>query len=223
MLYLGLYLFLGGTLAYSLVGLTPSFNGFESRHQVLLKFGAVLLVIHLISLIRSLNLQVLCLSWLICSFGFTTFYNQLQFQKSWIKQLAIEKFILKSKQELFGTNFLVIDQTKNYNEFNSGFALYNYTGIISKVYHKENSLAMNYEFFNQFGSSPIVDIITLNTYHLRDVNNFVSFQKLLIINSGKRDLDFLEVINMTYLYFIDNDKFKFYLSDFVTFKIVLNT
>ena len=146
----------------------------------------------------------------------------MQFQKSWIKQFAIEKYILDSKQKLFGTNFLVIDQTKNYNEFNSGYALYNYSGIISKVYDKENSLAMNYDFYSQYGSFSIKDTITLNSYHLRDVKNFSSFQNILIINPGKNDLNFFEVIKLTFIYFTDRAEFDNFLNKFISFKIVEN-
>lgn len=210
MLYIGLYFFVAGAFAYTMVGLSPLFDGFNSRHQILLRFGSTFLLFYLISLIYSEKAQKLISLTFISLFFVATISCQIQFQKSWFKQIALEKIFSREKLLGEGVNFIIIDNTKDYNEFryNEVYRYYCYTGILKKTFGTQTRFAIDSESLNEdfIKYNPQL-LIEAPSNNMIDCANITTFSYSVIIDHGSLSLTIMQTQKMLFQYYFDRTKF----------------
>ena len=205
-LFLGIFLFVGASISYVLVGLEPSFNNFNSRHQILLKIPALIFILFCISFIKSNKYKIIFISFILSISIVNTVDTQFKFQTSWLKQLSLQNYFKKNKSLLAGNNILIIDNTKYYNEFNQQFAVYTYSGMFKRVYDTENTIAVNIED-KPFNINSL-DSLSKNFYHINDVKNLNEFNKILTIDKNNKIYSYLDLMKLTYYYY--TNKIVFY-------------
>lgn len=208
LVFTGLYFFFAGAFPYTMVGKFPLFDGYDSRHQILLRLGSAFLLFYIISLSKSQTIQKLGFIVLVSLFIISTISHQLQYQKSWFKQLALEKVFSQEKLLTEGTNFVVIDNTMEYNEHNKGYAFYCYTGILNKTFGTQTRFAIDSKELSIYGSYNPKAFINSAAYHIKDCQNITSFNYWVVITRGGLVLTNIQNIKMLYQYYFDKDQFE---------------
>jgi hypothetical protein len=215
-LYLGLVLFIVSILPYVLLGLEPSFDGFNSRHQILFRISAVFLLLYILNFINSNNKKIFFISLLISSFVFYTVNIQLQFQKSWFKQIAIEKYFSKLNLNGISKKLCIIDNTKQYNEFKQYYEPYVYSGILNKIYKSDNLIAVDIE--NRPFKFDENDLITKKSYHIESLKNFENYDSVILIKTGKTLLSKAQLFKGTIYYYFNKNKFNNFVEQIIEFE-----
>jgi hypothetical protein len=217
-LYIGLYFFVFGAIPYLLVGLLPSFENYSSRQQILLKFGVANIFLYLVYLIRSPKAQIFILSSILSLFMVSTISYQVQYQKSWFKQLAIEKLIVEEKLLTEGVNFMIIDNTKNYNEYQIDYAFYCYTGIFLKAYGTQTRFAIDSRQLLT-NTDNLEDFVNHSFFNMKDCKNISTFKYNLTINPGMLKLSNKQCIKMLYQYYFNKTKFDLSISKIIELRV----
>jgi hypothetical protein len=221
LLFLGLYLFLFATFAYSILGLTPEFGSVNSRHQILIKFAAPFLILYILTILPKLNFQNLFLSILVTSCVTYSFSSQLKFQKSWFKQLALEQLFKKQKNIVNGDNFLIYDNTTIYNEYNTRYEVYCLNGILYKSLGNQSHIAIDsktFELQNYKLSIDSNDMMYRNIYHLNEVKNFTTLNYSFIIDKGVVELSLKQNLKMLYQKYFNPIEFDKSLNKIISLK-----
>lgn len=220
-LYVGLFFFLAGAFAYVMVGLYPVFDSFDSRHQILLKFGTAILLFFFICLFNSKRAQIIILSLIVSLFIVSNVSYQLQFIKSWFKQIALEKEFQKERLLTEGTNFIIIDNTLNYNEFNTHYPFYCYSGILRKSFGTETRFAIDSkEMANVFARYNSDALINNPFYHLRDCKNLTSFDYYVVISEGSLKLNTGNNLKLFFQYYFSKVDFNKSVTEIISLKVL---
>ena len=218
LLYFGLLFFIASIMPYVLLGLEPSFEGFNSRHQILLRFSAVFLILYFINYLGTNKLKLIFISVLISSFVFYTINTQSQFQKSWFKQIAIEKHFSEHKINQNSLKYCIIDNTKQYNEFKQYYEPYVYSGIFNKIYKSDKIIAVDIENLPfKFDEN---DVITKKSYHISNINNFDYYDSIIMIKPGKTLLSKVQLLKGTFYYYVNTKKFNSFIDQIIDFEIL---
>jgi hypothetical protein len=211
-LIIGLFLFFAAVFPYSMVGLVPQFDGYNSRHQILLKFGSAFILFYIFGIIKSGYTQKAILAAVFSLFIVATLSRQLQFQKSWFKQLALEKGFAGEKLLEDGVNFVIIDNTKDYNEYNINYAFYCYTGILNKTFGTQTRFAVDSKALIELENIDTERLIKTPFFHMKDCRDIKDFKYTLTINPGKVLLSNPQSFKMLYQYYFDKSGFENSLS-----------
>ncbi|NEU10291.1 hypothetical protein GZH53_18350 [Flavihumibacter sp. R14] len=131
-LLVGIYFFIVCSFAYIIVGKNPSFSGYETRHQILLRISTPILIVWLVGMYKSSLVQKNVLILLLSFFIVSTTKQNIQYISSWFKQLALERLFADSKIINHSKAFLVIDNTRDLNETEREYPFYCFSGIIKK-------------------------------------------------------------------------------------------
>lgn len=218
--FIGLYFFFAGAFAYAMLGLSPLFDGFNSRHQILLKFGSTFIIFYLVCLIRSERAQRLTIATIISLFIVSNISYQLQFQKSWFKQMALEKAFPLEKSLSEGVNIIIIDNTKEYNEFNGEYAFYCYTGILMNAFGTQTRFALDSKELNAIAQIKPQDLVENSFYNMKDCKNIKSFNYWMIIDKGSIELSNKQNLIMLYQYYFEKLKFANTLNNIISLNIL---
>ncbi len=222
-LIIGLYLFVAGAFAYVMVGLQPTFDGFSSRHQILLGFGSSLLLFYLATFIISEKAQNIFIAIIISLFIVSTITCQLQHQKSWFKQLALEKLFAKEKVLDEGINFKIIDNTLEYNEYNEGYRFYCYTGILKKTFGTQTRFAINSnDITEEFSDKNSASIVKSAYHNMKDCRDISTFKYIVLINKGSLLLSNKQNLVMLYQYYFSKNDFDTSVGKILELKVILN-
>lgn len=162
-LYFGILALILAVFPYWILGLTPSFIEWSSRHQLLMPLGVALIIAFFISKVTSsrylLFSLILSVSILINSSNYLMFYIDWNKQKELISQL--QKHSLLKERKLI----LVKDNTLEYNALDRVYRFYEWNGILKYAYKNEYRFVMNYsdrhfyekgvfdDYFNAFGNA----------------------------------------------------------------------
>lgn len=222
MLYVGLYLFIAGAFAYIVVGLPPLFDGYHSRHQILLRFGSAFLLTYLVGLIISARQQKFIVTFILTLFLVSTISSQLQFQKSWFKQMALEEEFSNEILLGEGVNFVVLDNTQEYNEFkyNEGYRFYCYTGILMKTFGTQTRFAIDLRDLDSFTKKYKLQDFIGATYLTKDCNNITSFSYIVIVNKGDLYLSDTKNLRLLFQYYFNKEEFNYSLKKILSLNII---
>ena len=149
-LILGSILFLIGLAPYLLVGKMPSFEGYETRHQLLLPYGLGILIFVIISLLsRTPRIQTITFLVMITVFVSTNISYNLQYLKGWLKQESIVLNLKNNLTIIEHKTFIVFDKSEEINATERDFAFYNLNGLAKKAFGEETRLFCEYEEFKR--------------------------------------------------------------------------
>jgi hypothetical protein len=220
-LILGIYLFFFATLAYSILGLTPEFGSVNSRHQILIKFAAAFILFYVLLLLSNVKYQNIFISFILISSFSYSYSSQLKFQKSWFKQLALERLFKNEKNITNGENFYIIDNTTAYNEFNGTYSTYTFNGIFYKSLGNQKHIAIDSKQYNaqnnQIGIDS-TDTMMKSIYHVNHVTNFSTLNFTYFINQGPILLNYKQNIKMLYQFYFNKEEFNKSLDGIITLK-----
>jgi len=206
MFYTGLYFFFAGCLAYVLVGILPQFGTVYTRHQILLKFGTSLIILAGMSLFSSEKVQRGAVAGIIALLVVSNISWQMEYQKSWVKQMALEQAFAKEKLLAENVNFSVVDNEKEYSEFGGNLSQYCYTGILRKIHGTQTRYVINYhDTANDFnGWTPE----QLAIWNVRDVKDFSHFRYHVYLDQGSVWLSNTLSLKILYQYYFDKSKLE---------------
>jgi hypothetical protein len=210
-----------------MVGLLPQFDGYDSRHQVLLRFGTSFILLYLVGQIKHGFTQKVIFCTLLSLFIIATISRQLQFQKSWFKQLALEKAFPRESLLKEGTDFVIVDNIREYNEFNTNYSFYCFTGILNKSFGTQTRFAVDSEAI--IDSTHVDPQTLLNNafYNIKGGSDIFNFKYALYVNPGETLLTNVQSMKMLYLYYFNRTAFeenldgvlKLSLEDFESWRI----
>ena len=221
MIYFGVYFFIAGALAYILVGKIPSFDGYDTRHQILLRIGAPFILLGLVNLLFSIRFKKIIMIALVTSFVACNVIWQLQHQKSWFKQEALELLIKENPGLEQKMNILVIDNADEYNETEENIRFYCYSALFKKAFNNESHFVIQEEELASLKGINLNDLANA-TFSMKDCSDMTNFRYKLIINKGKDVLNLKTSLEMLFLYYYNRNKFNAFAKQIIEIDILPN-
>jgi hypothetical protein len=162
-----------GIFPYLLVEKYPSFNGYNSRHQLLMGFGISLLVVNLIFYISSKRIRNLTLALCIGLFVILNMTIQFNYFKGFMKQVVLNNYL--ESQNLsrdFSQTILYKDNTSNFTHKGNPFTFYELSGILKLSHPKENIMLIQNRHFISYNQSGLFKKLTpyFYSYNLSNYN-----------------------------------------------------
>lgn len=200
LLVVGILLFFIAATPYNLVNKTPSFEGYRTRHQLLMPYGFSLILLSIIRLIsHSEKGKRILFSVLVGIFVTTNVFIQLQFNKGWLKQESIMIHFLKNEEIKNQTTFIVLDKSEELDATEREYSFYALNGMAAKVFETENKLFVEYSEYN---------------------NNKIRYGWAKLLESAKKfNMEDYELISPNYLIKIDNGDYA--LTPWNTLKLLI--
>lgn len=139
MLFAGVVTFVAGVYPYLAVGKMPESASWASRHQLLVPFGAALIVVACVQLIGRVlhagsTVQLLALCVLVSAFVFSDVNVSLRYQRDWYKQVALMSQMGRNPDVRRGSYFVLVDKTKRLNERERRYVAYELNGMMRHVF-----------------------------------------------------------------------------------------
>jgi hypothetical protein len=131
MLSFGVIVLILGCFPYWILGITPTFWEWTSRHQLLMPFAFSLILAAVLGITIE-SMRKLLLSSLFALFISMNVLNYHDFYKDWDKQRQLIQ--LMSKSELIKNSTLIIFDDKTENAIRRGFRFYEWSGLLNQAY-----------------------------------------------------------------------------------------
>jgi hypothetical protein len=142
LLYLALLVLFVGYFPYGILGYSPQFIDWNSRHQVLLQLGVALLIIVVITN-KQVDAKLYLLAFFIGICLSVNIKNYFDLFLDWNKQKQIMA-IMHSSNEVRNASAIVFhDHTMNRNALNRTYRDYEWNGMMKRVYGDERRYGMN--------------------------------------------------------------------------------
>jgi hypothetical protein len=174
-LIIGTYFFILCSFGYIVVGKTPSFIGFDTRHQILLKICTPIVLLWFLSLFKTGKPQKIIFISVLSLFIITTIDHNISYLNSWFKQLAIENNLKNSVEAKNNRSFIVIDNNKELNETEQNCAFYCLNGISKKVFINPSRFFVtleDYTVVQKFGINKFISKDIYNMHQYKYTNKF---------------------------------------------------
>ncbi|KOF03270.1 hypothetical protein OB69_08210 [Roseivirga seohaensis subsp. aquiponti] len=217
-LVVGFIVFLLGSLPYILVKKIPSFEGYETRHQVLLSLGFSLLMFGFLLLIKNNVVRRLFFYVTISVFVTCTLAFQLQYLKGWLKQEAIHGIFAKELTEDTASLIIVHDSTKVYNATSRDIAFYNYNGIAKKATGLQQFFIIEQEEYDSYLIGETTYEGRMEAFNMQDYE--IGHKAASITFSfGDTALDVLTTLRLSLLYHTDLPLFEQQVESILSYEI----
>lgn len=195
-LALGILIFILGAFPYVAVTKTPSFDGYNSRHQLLLNPGTSLIIIGLTYLIVKRKFVNYIFILLISCFLLINSSINLQYIKGWFKQESLISKFSTDKKINSSDTFIFIDRSKEDNATSRDYSFYNLNGLFKKGLNKQNKLIVEYKVYNRNNWKDLMseaEKFNMKDYAFQDFNNpsYIKVGKGAMVLSNKNTLKLL--------------------------------
>ncbi len=215
---IGFILFLLATLPYGLVGKIPSFQGYETRHQLLLPIGISLFIVGLTYKIFKKDYFNNIMFSITTLFIIFTLSQNFQYLKGWLKQESFYMNIKTNKKIKDNNSFIVLDYTKELNATSRDLAFYNLNGIAKKAFGTQTRFLCEHdEYILRFNQWEMLfeeaEKFNLKDYKLSEPNYVIK------INKGEYNLNNLNTLKLLLYKILDQDKYSKKLNDILTIKV----
>lgn len=143
---LGIFLSYLAMYPYMVIRLSPSFFDWDNRHMLLLPLGISICLYSIFALCRTrkylgisffISILAFC-----CTANIEIYYN---FIVDGIKQDAILQKMKYSDIIRDNNEFLIYDETKDYDALKRTYRFYEYGGMLDKIYGNQNKYAVGYD------------------------------------------------------------------------------
>lgn len=197
-----------------MVGKTPVFFAYESRHQLLLPIGFSFLVVSLIGIVVTERFRALVL--ITALIVFTTVSIQLQYCYliGWLKQESVMANLRSNPLPQQYKTIEVIDYTAFYNATDRPIAFYEWCGIVKYVTGKEDRLFITTDFWSDVPPGgtlqDFVDIRTkANAMVQRNMKDYIPDRscQAMVINPTQYRLDSRNVAALLFTYYFERETF----------------
>tara|TARA_B100000212_G_scaffold91239_1_gene66972 strand:- start:2970 stop:4520 length:1551 start_codon:yes stop_codon:yes gene_type:complete len=145
---IGLLIFILGGFAYWILGHTPAFNSWNSRHQLLLSFGTSIMIFSLITFSRNSAREMILLTFL-SIFLISNFLTYKEFYVDWKKQKNLIEIF--SQNDVLKDSDLIIfhDKTQGFNAFNRDYDVYEWNGLLVQAFNDEKRFGLDNERYQK--------------------------------------------------------------------------
>ena len=137
---LGFIAFISGVFPYWILNYSPSFDGWLSRHQLLMPLGVAILIVSILLNFNMEGRRVL-LSLFVSIFLIINISNYFALISDNIKQYQIVE-ILKNKIDIQDSDFIIFDD-KTKNALNRKYRFYEWNGLLQKAYPEDSKIGLN--------------------------------------------------------------------------------
>jgi hypothetical protein len=199
---------------YLLVGAQPSFDDWQSRHQLLMPLGTSFILyygskIFLSRLNISRSALYVVVAFLALTFIMTNFLQQVEYTKDWFKQVSLMGNLKRSNIIQEHTTFFFDDNVPQYNANGRTYRFYEYAGFMKKVFHDQTRFGISRQEFRNFGSMDALTPYFNAQYNLKDYKP-ATFAYTISINPGPRTLTWNEYLRLSYYSLFHIEKFQEY-------------
>tara|TARA_B100000886_G_scaffold93274_1_gene61650 strand:+ start:5371 stop:6957 length:1587 start_codon:yes stop_codon:yes gene_type:complete len=181
----GIISFISGVFPYWILNYTPAFNGWLSRHQLLMPLGIAIIIS---SMLLNFNFEGrrILLSMFVSIFLIINISNYFSLISDNIKQNQIVE-ILSNKINVKNSNLIVFEDNTN-NALDRKYRFYEWNGLINKAYPAKNIIGINsFESIDQLNFiSKIYQSKCQNFYGIKNnsLPDEIEISKLKIIYSS---------------------------------------
>jgi len=215
---LGFLLFLLATLPYALVGKSPSFEAYDTRHQLLLPIGAAFLVVGLVfKLIRKEYFQKTMIG-IVSLFIILNLSLNFQFIKGWLKQESIYENIKDNTLILENNSFIVVDTTVELNATSRDNAFYSLSGIAKKAFGNQKRLLCEYDEYFSLRSEWNILLKEAEKFNLKDYH-FSEPNYIIKIDKGSFHLTNLNALKLVAFKLFAKEKYEEGVKNILTIKV----
>lgn len=217
MIVLGFFLFLLAVYPYAVVGRLPQLYNWESRHQILVPFGASFIIYYGVKLICREFKKYERAFWLLSSFIIILFIFcninvYLEYQKDWYKQLSLMEAFQQNKYMQNPGTFYFIDASAIKNARNRTYRFYEYSGMFKKTFGDETRMGLDYE---QKGKLDSLVKYFQPYYHLSHYAAD-SPEYIVTIRKGTININSTKVfLTLMYNQLMNHNKFMNYITEIV--------
>lgn len=143
---LGIIAILFGTIPYLILGLSPTFLEWSSRHQLLLPLGASLFILGGLSFFKS-SQRLFLFAFIVISSITINILNYIDFYNDWNKQKNL--ISLFKENELIRNAGIIgfVDETKSLNAINRTYRIYEWNGLLKSAFDDELRFGVDGEGF----------------------------------------------------------------------------
>jgi len=147
-IFLGLSIFILGGFAYWILGHTPIFNDWNSRHQLLLPLGTSIILLSIILASRPNFREPLLITFLSISLflnvnSYKDFYIDWKKQNYLAHELSLSEDIKKSDIVVFH------DETSKFNSYGRNYRNYEWNGLLFKAFNDEKRFGVDMNDFQK--------------------------------------------------------------------------
>lgn len=219
----GVFLFLIGCVPYWLVGKTPAFSGFDTRHQLILPIGFSLsLVTSIIALIRSRYRTAVCIA-IAAIFFMDWCFLQKRYLSGWLKQEAIIAELNQNPIPEDFTTIEVVDLAESYNATDRSMTFYEWAGISKYVDGKEDRLFVNNELLSRLDQNQtLTEYIAFrhknNAMEQRSMKDYFphgTCSRMVVSPTGESLESWTTIFRLVMMYYFDNVSFRRTIGDFI--------
>lgn len=143
---IGVATFAVGILPYLLVGKLPTFENWETRHQLLLPLGCALIVLGAIRAVNSFDLRLVsrvCAITLVTIFTATSLLHSLALVADWNKQMQVASALAESELVEDASTVVFVDTTSRFALDGRGYAFYELNGWLITAFGDQTRLGLN--------------------------------------------------------------------------------
>jgi len=220
-IFIGLIIFAIGAYPYCVVGKVPTFEGYDTRHQLLLPVGSSIILVSLVYIFFKKKLTFIILSFLTILFLFTTMSQNLQYFKGGLKQNSIVQHFKNNKLIHDNTSFLFLDLCEEYDANSREYAFYSLNGMSKMAFGVEDKLICEYNEFVKYGNNYGWDVLSQDSkkFNMKDY----SFQvptHLIKIDNGSYPLTTISVIKLIVLKYLNPLKYDNSINDIIIMDVM---
>jgi hypothetical protein len=180
-IFFGLIACILACFPYWVLGLTPTFNEWSSRHQLLLPFGFSLLAIGCLAIVRKFFIRRQLLIFMLGSCIAFNISNYTDLFIDWKKQQAIISLLSKDRLMLDKSLIFFEDKTLDLNALNRSYRPYEWSGLMAVAFG--NNCRQGYSL----ASKPDVASINFKPLLSNDFcENFVEFDSPINVQIEKK-------------------------------------
>ncbi len=200
----GILSFLVVVFPYLVVNKPPSYEGYETRHQVLLPLALSFCLFPVVFVLPENFRKAICIFILSCFLTININANA-NYLRGWIKIEAVKHNIKFLNENRDGTIF-TDGFNGEYNATERQLIFYELNGVFKEILGKEDKFIIqnksSYNYLSTFLAQP-------ESYNIRDLTENVNEDVVLKVEYGNEtDYGRLEIMKSIYYYYFNHDKFK---------------
>jgi hypothetical protein len=188
-IFLGIIAIIFASFPYLILGLAPTFLEWSSRHQLLLPFGASLLLVGIISFLNP-QFKLFILIFVVLTSIAINITNYVALYQDWNKQKALI-MLFKSNDEIKNAGIVgFIDETKSLNAINRTYRIYEWNGLMKAAFGDEIRFGIEgtgFEWARERGDNiDFVNASNNNKDFINDGKKPTLIVRILPANDGKK-------------------------------------
>jgi len=165
-IFIGISAFFLGSFPYFILGHVPTFAEWSSRHQILLPFGASLLLVGLLGLLEK-EAKIICISFFISISFSLNFITYRDFFLDWHKQRELISLMQKSGDIREADIIVFSDNTTHFNAIKRMFRPYEWNGLMVTAFNDESRFGLSRDDFEMFLRGELFNGYFSSPYHYK--------------------------------------------------------